>query len=171
MSDAASEPKPTLNVEYIDTRGKVSDNANQESPSFEVERVTLLVLEHAYRRPERSLAVVTASPKHAQRVAGAVRNALNKYPQLAPFFKPGKEPFRVVDFTRAEGMERDTMIFSLGWAVPAPTSAPLHDGAAVGGARPGGARDRADPRPPRHPHCFVCEPGCVGAAETRARRP
>ena len=120
VSEAASEPKPTLSVEYIDTRGKVSDNANQESPSFEVERVTLLVLEHAYRRPERSLAVVTASPKHAQRVAGAVRNALNKYPQLAPFFKPGKEPFRVVDFTRAEGMERDTIIFSLGVGRPRP---------------------------------------------------
>lgn len=120
VSSASTYPQGTLRVEYIDTRGKVSDNANQDSPSFEVERVTRLVLEHAYYHPQRSLAVVTASPKHAQRVAGAVRQAIIKYPQLAPFFAPGREPFRVVDVTRAEGMERDTIIFSLGVGRPRP---------------------------------------------------
>lgn len=114
VSPASRKPVSTLSIEYIDTRGKVSDNANLESPSVEVDRVTRLVLEHAYRRPERSLAVVTASPKHAQRIAGAVRQALNTYPQLAEFFKPGTESFRVVDVNRAGSLERDTVIFSLG---------------------------------------------------------
>ena len=76
--------------------------------------MTNLVLEHAYRTPDRSLAVVTASPKHAQRVAESVRHALSLYPQLAPFFAAGEESFRVVDLTRAETLERDTVIFSLG---------------------------------------------------------
>ena len=114
VSRASSQPAATLTVEYIDTRGKVSDNANLDSPGVEVERVTNLVLEHAYRTPDRSLAVVTASPKHAQRVAESVRHALNLYPQLAPFFAAGEESFRVVDLTRAETLERDTVIFSLG---------------------------------------------------------
>ncbi len=114
VSRASLLPAASLTVEYIDTRGKVSDNANLDSPGIEVERVTKLVLEHAYRTPDRSLAVVTASPKHAQRVAESVRRALNLYPQLAPFFAVGKESFRVVDLTRAESLERDTVIFSLG---------------------------------------------------------
>lgn len=114
VSRASAQPAATLTVEYIDTRGKVSDNANLDSPGVEVERVTNLVLEHAYRTPDRSLAVVTASPKHAQRVAESVRHALSLYPQLAPFFAAGEESFRVVDLTRAETLERDTVIFSLG---------------------------------------------------------
>ena len=57
---------------------------------------------------------MTASPKHAQRVAESVRHALSLYPQLAPFFAAGEESFRVVDLTRAESLERDTVIFSLG---------------------------------------------------------
>lgn len=114
VSRASSQPAGSLTVEYIDTRGKVSDNANLDSPGVEVERVTNLVLEHAYRTPDRSLAVVTASPKHAQRVAESVRHALSLYPQLAPFFAAGEESFRVVDLTRAETLERDTVIFSLG---------------------------------------------------------
>ncbi len=114
VSRASAQPAGSLTVEYIDTRGKVSDNANLDSPGVEVERVTNLVLEHAYRTPDRSLAVVTASPKHAQRVAESVRHALSLYPQLAPFFAAGEESFRVVDLTRAESLERDTVIFSLG---------------------------------------------------------
>ena len=111
VSRASSQPAVSLTVEYIDT-AVVSDNANLDSPGVEVERVTNLVLEHVYRTPDRSLAVVTASPKHAQRVAESVRHALSLYPQLAPFFAAGEESFRVVDLTRAETLERDTVIFS-----------------------------------------------------------
>ena len=116
VSAASALPEPSLSVEYIDTRGKLSDNANLDSPGVEVERVTRLVLEHAYRHPERSLAVVTASAKHAQRVAESIRRSLAQYPQLAGFFQPGDEPFRVVDLSRADSVERDTVIFSLGVA-------------------------------------------------------
>lgn len=104
----------SLTIEYLDTKGKVSDNASLESPSFEVQRVAERVFEHAYKNPGQSLAVVTASVRHAQRVAEAVHHMMALYPQLSSFFAPGVEPFRVVDLSRAAGLERDVIIFSLG---------------------------------------------------------
>lgn len=103
-----------LTIEVVKTEGKISDNANLDSPSPEVQRAAELVIEHAYHTPQQSLAVVTATPRHAQRIAAAVRDLLIQYPQFASFFAPGEEPFRVVDLTRAVDIERDVIIFALG---------------------------------------------------------
>ncbi|WP_237224657.1 DEAD/DEAH box helicase [Rothia nasisuis] len=105
---------PALTVEYLDVAGRVSDNASLDSPSPEVQRVAELVIEHAYRSPQQSLAVVTTTARHAQRIAEAVRQLLDRYPQFAPFFVAKEEPFRVVDVSRAVDMERDVIIFALG---------------------------------------------------------
>lgn len=110
-----SEGTPAFIAEYLDPTGKISDNSNLDSPEFEVQRVAQRVLEHAYKNPNQSLAVVTASPRHARRIAETVRTMLQQYPQIAPFFTTSEnEPFRVVDLARAGGMERDVIIFSLG---------------------------------------------------------
>lgn len=103
-----------LTVEYVDVTGRVSDNASLDSPSLEVERVAQMVIEHAYRQPDLTLAVVTTSTRHAQRIAEAVRQLINRYPQFAPFFAAGQEAFRVVDLSRAGDLERDVIIFALG---------------------------------------------------------
>lgn len=103
-----------FSVDRISLEGRVSDNASLDSPSLEVEHVGWRVIEHAIKRPQQSLAVVAASVRHAQRIADFVRRALAQYPQAADFFKPGKEPFRVVDISRADGIERDVIMFSLG---------------------------------------------------------
>lgn len=103
-----------LSLEYVDTKGRVSDNASLDSPSPEVQRVAELVIEHAYRSPQQSLAVVTTTARHAQRIAAAVRDLLTRYPQFSPFFAAGAEAFRVVDITRAADIERDVVIFALG---------------------------------------------------------
>lgn len=112
-----SEGTGAFIAEYLDSRGKVSDNSNLDSPEFEVERVAQRVLEHAYKNPHQSLAVVTATLRHARRIAESVRSMLNQYPQIAPFFNGGAEPFRVVDLARAGGMVRDVVIFSLGTGI------------------------------------------------------
>ena len=105
---------PALTVEYVDVTGRVSDNAALDSPSLEVQRVAEMVIEHAYRSPQQTLAVVTTTARHAQRIAEAVRQLLARYPQFAPYFAAGDDPFRVVDVSRAVDMERDVIIFALG---------------------------------------------------------
>jgi hypothetical protein len=86
-----------------------------ESVAAEVNRVVDLVFEHARLRPRTSLAVVTASLRHAARIGEAIRLQLPNYPLLAGFFSAGPEAFRVVDLERAHGLVRDHVIFSLGY--------------------------------------------------------
>ncbi len=104
-------------VEYIpDGTGLPGfDKEGVESVTAEVNRVVDLVFEHAQHRPRTSLAVVTASLRHAARIGEAIRLQLPNHPHLAGFFGAGSESFRVVDLERAQGLVRDHVIFSLGY--------------------------------------------------------
>ncbi|WP_090584169.1 DUF4011 domain-containing protein [Arthrobacter subterraneus] len=104
-------------VEYLPdgTGMPSSDHDGVESVAAEVTRVVDLVFEHIRHRPSYSLAVVTASARHAQRVGEAVRLFMADAPWAADFFKPGNESFRVVPVDRAAGLTRDAVIFSLGF--------------------------------------------------------
>lgn len=106
-----------LSVEYLadGTGMPTAGDDGVESVAAEVNRVVDLVLEHARGRPRSSLAVITASSRHAGRVGEAIRLQMANYPMLADFFKPGREPFRVVPLERAAGLVRDSIIFSLGF--------------------------------------------------------
>ncbi|WAL40063.1 DUF4011 domain-containing protein [Brevibacterium sp. BRM-1] len=87
-----------------------------ESPDAEVRRVVDLVLRHARTRARQSLAVVTLTPWHAQRVAAGIQQAIRDYPYVASFFNDsGREPFVVTDAEQVQGIVRDAVIFSLGY--------------------------------------------------------
>lgn len=86
-----------------------------ESLEVEVQRVVDLVLRHARTRSRQSLAVVTLTPWHAQRVATAIQHAIRAYPYVASFFSGGREPFVVTDAGRVQGIVRDAVIFSIGY--------------------------------------------------------
>jgi hypothetical protein len=106
-----------LTVEYLpDGTGLPSaDHEGVESVVAEVNRVVELVFEHARLRPRTSLAVVTASLRHAARIGESIRLQLPNYPSLSGFFTAGDESFRVVDLERAQGLVRDRVIFSPGY--------------------------------------------------------
>ncbi|QDG67778.1 AAA family ATPase [Pseudarthrobacter sp. NIBRBAC000502772] len=106
-----------LLVEYLpDGTGLPSaDHEGVESVVAEVNRVVQLVFEHARTRPRTSLAVVTASLRHAARIGESIRLQLPNHPGLASFFSAGSESFRVVDLERAQGLVRDHVIFSPGF--------------------------------------------------------
>ncbi|HSU48812.1 MAG TPA: DUF4011 domain-containing protein [Arthrobacter sp.] len=107
----------SLLVEYLpDGTGLPSaDHEGVESVVAEVNRVVELVFEHARLRPRTSLAVVTASLRHAARIGESIRLQLSNQPGLAGFFGAGPESFRVVDLERAQGLVRDHVIFSPGF--------------------------------------------------------
>jgi hypothetical protein len=107
----------SLLVEYLpDGTGLPSaDHEGVESVVAEVNRVVQLVFEHARTRPRTSLAVVTASLRHAARIGESIRLQLPNHPGLAAFFGAGPESFRVVDLERAQGLVRDHVIFSPGF--------------------------------------------------------
>lgn len=104
-----------LTVDYLPDGRGLPGSDGVESVVAEVNRVVDLVFEHARVRPLESLAIITASERHAVRVAQAIRLHMANHPLLADFFASGPESFRVVAVDRAAGLVRDRVIFSLGY--------------------------------------------------------
>ena len=114
------------------------DSGAVESVDAEVDRVVELVMEHAAKRPNESLMVITASEKHAVRVQQAVLGALSGRPGLSEFVLSDRsEPFTVTTIERAVAQSRDRVIFSIGYG-RTPHGRVLSDFGALG--HPGGER-------------------------------
>lgn len=116
----SATPLPTrtslLRLDLVDGTGMPAANGAVEGTPAEVEHVVELVLEHALTRPEESLAVVTASAVHAERVRDAVLTEVRQNPSLGEFFRPGRsEPFAVVEVGATQGLSREAVILSVGF--------------------------------------------------------
>jgi hypothetical protein len=91
------------------------------SSDAEVYRVVDLVERHALHQPDESLAVVTLSERHAERIEEALRLEVADRPVLgrwlAEQWQDGRaEPFVVRSVQRVLGVERDAAIVSIGLA-------------------------------------------------------
>ncbi|WP_188037761.1 hypothetical protein, partial [Actinotalea sp. JY-7885] len=105
-----------LRLDVVAGSGMPAANGAVEATRAEVEHVVDLVVEHALTRPEESLAVVTASPVHAEAVRDAVMAEVRDNPSLGGFFRVQRpEPFAVVDVASAQGLSREAVILSLGF--------------------------------------------------------
>ncbi len=146
-----------LTLEYL-SRGTgipSSEHDGVESVDAEVDRVLELVLDHVRHRSDRSLAVITASTRHAVRVGEAIRQQLVELPWAREFFTAGREAFRVIPVERAGGLIRDDVIFSLGYG-RAPHGRTLHSFGSLSG--PNGRRNfvMAMTRARRRLHVLTC---------------
>jgi hypothetical protein len=111
------ENTPLVRLEVVDGTGMPDATTGAvEGPRAEVEHVVELVLTHALMRPDESLAVITPSAVHADRVREAVLAEVRANPALAVFFDSGRpEPFVVADLAGVAGLRRDAVIFTLGY--------------------------------------------------------
>ena len=98
-----------------------------ESTAAEVRAVVDAVIEHAVESPERSLAVVALSDRHAGRIRDALETVRAEEPGLASFFDPATpEPFVVVGPSQAVGLTRESLIVAVGFA-KTPHGRVIHD--------------------------------------------
>ena len=98
-----------------------------ETTTTEVETVVDLVLAHGVESPERSLAVIALSERHAARIRSAVDRLRANEPGLAAFFDSASvQPFVVVGPGQAQGIVRDRVIISVGFA-KTPHGRVIHD--------------------------------------------
>jgi len=105
-----------LRLDVVDGTGMPAAHGAVESTRAEVEHVVDLVVEHALTRPEESLAVVSASAVHADRVREAVLAQVRDNPALGAFFRPDRaEPFVVTDVAATQGLSRESVILSIGF--------------------------------------------------------
>ena len=122
---AANAP---VSARWVEATGMPAPGAHAiESTAAEVRAVVDAVIEHAVEAPERSLAVVALSERHAQRIREALESVKADEPGLASFFDPATpEPFVVVGPDQAVGLTRESLILSVGFA-KTPHGRVIHD--------------------------------------------
>lgn len=104
-------------IEIIDgARADTTIEGATESLDAEVDKVVELVLNHARWHPEQSLAVVTASHAHAERIEAKVAREVAQQASLAEFFDShGREKFDCLAMSELTHRISDRVIFSLGF--------------------------------------------------------
>jgi very-short-patch-repair endonuclease len=111
------EKLPNHGVEYIYVENGIYDRGGKKSNSQEAIRVTELVFEHFRKNPHRSLGVVTFSEAQQQAVETVIRQYRLKNQEFERFFNEDKdEAFFIKNLENVQGDERDTIIFSIGYA-------------------------------------------------------
>lgn len=117
-----------LTIEYVHGRGMPAPDAIAvESSKEEVNAVVDMVVEHALTRPDDSLAVVALNSLHADHIRDQLRQTIATSPALTEFFRPDRtEYFTVLEPGEGEGIRRDRVILSVGFA-KTPHGRVLHD--------------------------------------------
>lgn len=111
------EHAPDFGVEYVYVKDGVYDRGGKKNNTAEANKVADLVFEHIRKHPDRSLGVVTFSEAQQYAIDLAIRNKRLKNPRYDSFFNEDKdEPFFIKNLENVQGDERDTIIFSIGYA-------------------------------------------------------
>lgn len=104
-------------VEYIHVPNGVYDRSGKRDNQVEAKKVAEIVFEHFRKYPKRSLGVVTFSEAQQQAVIAAIRRLRLQNQRYEGFFAEDKEEgFFVKNLENVQGDERDTIIFSIGYA-------------------------------------------------------
>ncbi len=108
---------PALKAEYVmDGTGSLgADGESVATTVAEVQRVVDLVFTHLARRGEQTLAVVAGNRRHAAAIAEGIRVQLPNHPWATKHFRAAKERFLVTSVDRLAGLQRDSIILSLGY--------------------------------------------------------
>lgn len=103
-------------MEFEFVNSKLDSVTNQNIK--EAEQVVNLIYEHFKNFPNRSLGVISLNSKHAELIENILDNRRIKEPSFEEFFSDEKnEPFFLKNLETVQGDERDTIIFSIGYAL------------------------------------------------------
>ena len=111
------ESAPDCGVEYVYVKEGIYERGGKKNNIAEAKKVADLVFEHFHKYPNRSLGVVTFSEAQQNAVDTAIRQKRLQNPHFDKFFIEDKEePFFIKNLENVQGDERDTIIFSIGYA-------------------------------------------------------
>ncbi len=114
---SSTESNTDNGVEYIHVTNGVYDRGGKKTNITEAKVVADLVFKHFMAHPDRSLGVVTFSEAQQYAVDSAIRQKRIDNPRFDKFFIEDKEePFFIKNLENVQGDERDTIIFSIGYA-------------------------------------------------------
>lgn len=108
---------PNTGVEYYYVPDGFYDRGGRKGNVVEAAEVAKLVFEHFQKVPERSLGVIAFGENQQQAIELAVRKMRLENQQFEEFFNEDRpEPFFIKSLENVQGDERDTIIFSIGYA-------------------------------------------------------
>lgn len=111
------DKESNVGVEYIYIQDGVYERSGKKCNQKEAQRVCQLVFEHYRKYPNRSLGVVTFSEAQQSAIETEIRQQRLNSPQFEKFFDEDiNEPFFIKNLENVQGDERDTIIFSIGYA-------------------------------------------------------
>lgn len=114
---ASIENAPDCGVEYIHVSDGIYDRSGKRNNVIEAQKVADLVFEHLRKYPNRSLGVVTFSEPQQNAIDAAIRQKRYQNAEFEHYFVEDKdEPFFIKNLENVQGDERDTIIFSIGYA-------------------------------------------------------
>lgn len=104
-------------VEYVFVENGVYDRGGKKSNMQEAIKVAELVFEHIRKNSSRTLGVITFSEAQQHAVETAIRNIRIEHSEYEYFFnEENADAFFVKNLENVQGDERDTIIFSIGYA-------------------------------------------------------
>lgn len=111
------ENEPDTGVEFVFVADGYYEGGGRNYNTPEARRCMALVKEHIERHPDRSLGIIAFSEKQQQAIALEIQRFREQNPKYEPFFKEDREgAFFVKNLENVQGDERDTIIFSVGYA-------------------------------------------------------
>lgn len=104
-------------VEYFYVKDGFYDRGGRKGNVIEAEKVAELVFDHFRKFPNRSLGVIAFGEVQQQAIDTIIRKKRMENQNFEMFFKEDlQEPFFVKNLENVQGDERDTIIFSVGYA-------------------------------------------------------
>lgn len=103
-------------ISHVHVKQPSGMDGQEESCAAEVQRVVGVVIEHANKRPDETLGIITMGIRHRDRIQRAIDNALENHPELDLFFDQNRhERFFVKNLEAVQGDERDAIVISVGY--------------------------------------------------------
>jgi very-short-patch-repair endonuclease len=104
-------------VEYVFVENGFYDRGGKAGNVPEARKVAEIVFEHFRKQPNRSLGVIAFGEVQQQAINGEIRSMRLRNQQYEHFFnEETNEPFFIKNLENVQGDERDTIIFSIGYA-------------------------------------------------------
>jgi very-short-patch-repair endonuclease len=111
------EKNDGMGVEYIHVAGGRYDRGGRNGNKAEAEKVAELVFSHFEEYPDRSLGIIAFGEVQQSAIQDALIAKRRERPEFEPFFKDSnEEALFIKNLETVQGDERDTIIFSIGYA-------------------------------------------------------
>jgi len=106
-----------LGVQYDYVSNGIYDRGGRNGNIAEAERIAELVYEHLYKYPERSLGIIAFGEVQQMAITEALLKKRKYNPLFEQYFNEDlEEPIFIKNLETVQGDERDTIIFSIGYA-------------------------------------------------------